>query len=265
VRLSQLLSAGLLLIAIAVPGQVLGAPDDAEVKAPVGWRAGDIGLDLDISTSLDSGSEGEPFSMAPDLWYVPTDRLRLVFGHSAQSAGGYYGTSAGSGLCLSGTAGGCPQVYDAFNLGADFLVNRGKLNLVAWARGVVATDRSLYGATVGANLSRAVMRSGKLIVGANPNLYQGFNKRGGANIATLNLAAYVVYVLSPTMLAAVQTGLVGPLDSFVDAFAVPVSLTGMYRINSNMGAGLAFAFRNLVGNGRSIDGRSVSILVTWAK
>src|SRR4029077_7730562 len=59
---------------------------------------------------------GKPTSLAPDLYYSVSDTVQIGLLHTGPMG---WQSRPGFGLCLTGTANGCPRVYD--NVGLDFM------------------------------------------------------------------------------------------------------------------------------------------------
>ncbi len=241
-------------------GDEAGGGDDAGMKHA--WKKGAIGIMVDVGVNLSDSLEFKPFSIAPDITYVVSPKLRAVLGHSAQSGGGFYGLTAGSGLCLAGEDNGCANVYDNFQLGADYKAVEGGVNVMAWGRITARSiDGEFFGITAGAAISKA-LSGGKLMVGANPNLYIGITERD-FNKEFLSMPVWAMYAVSPKLMAGVQTGIAGPLDGFGDGFVVPVGVGGMYAVGPKINAGLAFTFANLLGKNSTADARGLSLILGY--
>ena len=245
-------------------GANAGNPGDAGAAATAGtWTKGQLEVDVDLGLNLSSSLVAKPFSIAPDIWYTVSPKLRAVLGHSAQSMGGFYGTTVGSGICLTGASNGCSSLYGGGALGADYLATSGTLQLVPFGRLTFNGD-SEFGAIVGADVMTKVA-GGKLMIGGTPNIHLGFNKRDQGNKEVLTVPVYAMYAVSPKLLAGVETGIYGPLSGFGDSFAIPVSVGGMFTVNPHIQVGAAFAFYNLAGKNNTADIRALSILFGWTK
>jgi len=82
------------------------------VQGPGGLFTARVLLLVDASKD----SFGEPTSLAPDLFYAVSDTVQLGLLHTGPMG---WQSRPGGALCLTGTTGGCPRVYD--NVGLDFM------------------------------------------------------------------------------------------------------------------------------------------------
>lgn len=263
----RLLGAGTLLLVAAAD-----AAAQTESEPNRGWDPGCYGFNIDVGINLSTTDTGDPVAVSPDLWYTPVRRVRLVLGHSPQSAGGFYGTAGypaePHGLCVTGEANGCARIYDSFNAGADYWAVMGNFNAIFWARGVVRSVADHWvGATLGASLGKA-LSGGKLLLGINPNMYIGFTKRGGGNTELLTVPIHAMYVLSARIMIGIQTGIAAPPDAIRDGYRLPLGIGVMFTAKERMAIGAVF---NLfaVTSGRSLpagpDSRALSIMVSWTR
>lgn len=231
------------------------------------WKKGALGVNVDLGLNLSDGSEADPISIAPDVWYVISPKLRAILGHSPQSMGGFYGESGygRSGICVGDA---CAQAYDNFNVGADYWAVKGDMNVIAWGRVVARSiDGSFFGLSVGANIGKA-LSGGKLMVGINPNIYLGLTDRDAGNKEILTVPLHAMYALSPKLMLGVQTGIQGPIDGFGDGWRLPLSLGAMFKVNKNISAGAVFNLFALAGADifpTGADLRALSLMVSWTK
>src|SRR5215468_9473944 len=73
-------------------------------------------LNAYVGIGLSNGSTLKPISVSPDLWYGVTDDITAGVVHSAVGTTGFIGGAGllgvfGPSLCLTGSDGGCPDVY----------------------------------------------------------------------------------------------------------------------------------------------------------
>lgn len=251
---------------------VAAGPAAAQSERPAGWLAGAFGVNVDVGVNLSVGETGDPVTVSPDVWYTPGARLRLVLAHSPQASGGFYGTSgyptAVTGLCISGEASGCVRVYDQVAAGADYWAVLGDYNVLAWGRAVARSfDAGFYGATVGVSLGRA-LSGGKLMVGANPNLYVGFTKRGDGNKEILTVPLHAMYAISAKFMLGLQSGVSAPVNAIKDGFRLPLGLGGRVTTRQDIAIGVMFNLFSVTG-GNSVpsgpDARALSVMVSWTR
>src|ERR1043166_1331962 len=100
------------------------APAGADGADQLTLPKGRLLLDAYIAASLNSGAVFKPFSISPDLWYGATDDITVGLVHSGLGTTGFIG-GAGQSLCLSGTGGGCSDVYRNVGLDARYKLKVG--------------------------------------------------------------------------------------------------------------------------------------------
>ena len=76
-------------------------------------RQGGVSIDGDVVIGLSSGSAGEPINIVPNIYYGVSDQLSVGLAHNP---GAEIFQTAGRGLCLTGTSGGCGKVYNNLSL-----------------------------------------------------------------------------------------------------------------------------------------------------
>src|SRR5689334_4645322 len=86
-------------------------------------------LNAFVEIGLSTDSAFQPISVSPDVWYGATDDITVGLIHSAVGASGIMG-GVGTSLCLSGTGGGCNDVYPGVGLDARYKLKTGTF---AWA------------------------------------------------------------------------------------------------------------------------------------
>ena len=120
--LSGLLASGVTAHAEVTTGR---RNDTAGERRPMGKVAVSRGVQspgglftLRVLLLVDASKDrfGKPTSLAPDLFYGVSDTVQIGLLHTGPMG---WQSRPGFGLCLSGTTGGCPKVYD--NVGFDFM------------------------------------------------------------------------------------------------------------------------------------------------
>lgn len=240
---------------------VSDAPDgQALVQRGVQGPAGMFSAKLLLGINLSADSVGEPISLAPNLYYSVTDRLQLGLLHDGPMG---WQTRPGSGLCLTGEDGGCPEVYN--NIGFDVmygLVFGKDLHLSAHGSFYVNSfDPSVTSLAIGV--------AGKAHFGENAALF--FDPQFGIALSDRDLNDDQLYVpvelqyqaAVPTSIK-LLTGISGSLSEFGDTYQVPVGLGLMQNINEHIDLGARFSFDNLLGETpegvERTDARSVAVL-----
>jgi hypothetical protein len=228
------------------------------VQGPAGLFHSRLLLHVEMSESR----VGEPISLAPDLYYSFSDVFQLGLVHNLPMG---WSTRPGPGLCLTGTDGGCPKVYD--NLGIDALI------------GLVFGDFhfSLHSAfhvlrltaprwlmlTVGAAAKFHFSETFALF--ADPQLGIALTRRDAGNVSQFFLPLEFQFQTSVTSVFKILTGVYGPLSGFGDAYRAPLGLGLVFNVNENIDLGARFNFDNLLGNQvpgvDRTDWRSLSFLM----
>jgi len=241
-------------------GPAAGADGADQLTLPKGRLL----LDASIVASLVSGAVFKPFSVSPDLWYGVTDDITVGLVHSSAGVGGFLGIP-GSSLCLSGSGGGCADVYPDVAIDGRYKLKTGSL--------AVAADGGLFIRHFGDPFQLALKlgaaarwHSGKLAVEVDPNLIFGFTERDAGNGDFLDLPATVFYAITPMISAAVQTGFFVPFQNTGDAYAIPLSIGAHYHVNESLNVYLAFSLPFLI-SGQAVNGfdfRSLTLGGTYA-
>lgn len=247
-----------------------GAAGADQVTLPKGWLL----LDAFAEINLSSGAVFQPFSISPDLWYGVTDDVTVGLVHSAAGRSGFIG-GVGDALCLTGEDNGCPDVYPGFGFDARYRLETGAL--------VWAAEGGLYVRHLADPFQLAIKlgavgrwQSGGLAIELAPNLFIGLTNRtptvtvGAPAVApnreVLDLPVTALYSVTPAITAAVQLGIALPLEDTGDAYAIPLSLGGHYRVDDRLDLTLAFSLPRLFGGGpqTGFDARSLTLGGTYA-
>jgi hypothetical protein len=267
------------VLGVLFAGRVHAQPDpDSEAKpTEAGPAAGADGadqltlpkgralLDAYIAASLSSDAVFKPFSISPDIWYGATDDITVGLVHSYLGTTGFIG-GAGQSLCLSGTGGGCSDVYKNVGLDARYKLKVGSLAAAAGGGLYITHITDPFGLAV--KLGGAVRwHQGKLAVEVDPNLFFGLTNRDAGNGDVFDLPATVFYAVTPMISAAVQTGFQIPFQNTGDLYAIPLSIGAHYRVNESLNVSLAFSLPRLIGGslgGNGFDVRSLTLGGTYA-
>lgn len=244
------LSAALLLAA----GSTALADDDGsyskadwplqKTQRPLVLAAGmlEIGGDT-VRLNLSEGSALKPVSLAPDVFYGINKKLSVGITHA-------------TGVCLTGTDGGCAKAYNDLGLEALYsLMGRGSFQLAANAGLALPSlaDPTVLGLRAGI-ITRVL--AGKIAFVLSPSLYVGFTERDLMGDA-LSVPLEIQYQLNNQTALLLETGFAGALDGLADAYAIPVGLGGLFAINEKLDVGLAFRFGNLAGTDGGVEGREL--------
>jgi hypothetical protein len=252
------------------PEAVSSSSGGPEGTAQVTLPKGRVLLDAYFAASLVSGAEFKPFSLSPDVWYGATEELTVGLVHSSVGSSGFMG-GAGTSLCLAGTGGACTDVYKGFGIDARYKLKSGMLAYAAEG-GLYVTTFDPFVMAVKLGLV-ARWQQDKIAVEASPNLAIGIAGRttgeGMAEVVTngetLNVPVTGLFAVTPQISAALQTGVILPLEN-TDAWALPLSIGGFYHVNDSINVNLAFSLLALVGGGDStgFDARSLTLGGSYA-
>jgi hypothetical protein len=238
--------------------------------------AGQLFLQTFVEMQLSADVAFEPVSIAPDLWYGVTDELSVGLVHSGRGATGFLG-GVGSGLCITGTSGGCAKFYN--NVGVDaryhfFRNDEGDLTFSA-AGGLYMGPFDPFTLALKAGVVGR-WHSGAIAVDVAPSLFAGLTQRsldGGGGIEvrsnqeTLFLPITGLYSLMPELALAAQLGAILPLQDVGDAWLLSFSLGAQYLVTERILADLSFTFPSIVGAeavSAGIDARSLLLGVGYA-
>jgi hypothetical protein len=269
---TRLLRCSILGLCIATAGGTAFADDDVDpvsgeddglvavqrgVQGPQGMFSARITLGVNLSSEL----VGKPISLVPDVFYSFTDKLQLGIVHDGPMG---WQTRPGLGLCLTGTDGGCPRVYD--NIGLDAMYGVAFMEpLHLSAHGTVYVDSFDAG-----SMSVAVGAAGKLHFNPTMSLY--FDPQLALALNDRDVRDDALYVPlelqfqagAPTTLK-LLTGMSGSLSAFGDTLVVPVGLGVVRNITPNIDVGGRFSFDNLLGHQPDgvdrADTRSIALLL----
>jgi hypothetical protein len=223
---------------------------------------GKLNLTVTLEPSLSRDSVFEPFSIAPDLSYGVTSKLTLALVHSGAAVTGFRG-GAGSGLCLSGHEGKCPDVYR--NVGFEGMVSlvEGPVALAAQ----VGVHFTSIGDPTTAKLklgARTRASAGRLTLLFNPSLFVATNDRD-RNTDALFLPVALSFKATAAFSSGVGTGLKLPdLGDIGGGYQIPVGVFGQLQLTRAFSAGASFVFGNLVGGEATRDGVDGRFLQLWA-
>jgi hypothetical protein len=228
---------------------------------------------LEINLSKDAAFK--PLSIAPDLWYGVSEPLTVGLVHSGRAATGFYG-GVGNGLCLSGSDGGCPRVYDNVGVAARYHFHRAGSLTVSADGGLFVGSFDPFALSLKAGVVGR-LQAGSLALEFAPSLFAGLTQREpdsgtgvvitAGNKEILFLPATGMYKLSPTLAVAGQLGAVVPFADAGDLFTVALSVGAQYLLSEKFLLDLAFGLPALAGGdavATGFDVRSLTLGVGYA-
>lgn len=202
-------------------------------------------LDLPLAANLSSGQAGEPVSIPAAVDLGITDDLQIGLFH-------------GTGICLSGSSNGCPEVYDDAGLRAVVGIARG----LEWQ---LAAEAILYASSLSdgryvAGGSAAYKRSvGNFGLTLDAGLLVAVTERSAAPVRQLLFASAEGAVQFGDSLAAFATiGLDRPIDTAAgvpDRFGVPVGFGVELEPANKITVSAELLFPNLLGEDGTGDER----------
>jgi hypothetical protein len=224
------------------------------VDRPLSLSAGMLQLDVNGGVGLNKGSAGEPFAMPLNVWYGITNELQAAL--------------ISSGLCLSGTDGGCTKVFD--NIGLNVLLSlfgRGSsLEVATWAQlNYASIDAGTMNLQVGGAFNW-VTGGGNIAVIPLPNVQIGLAERDyeGGNKEYIGIPTSVYFRAGEKIAPVLFTGL-GPtsLDAFGDSYTIPVGVGVLVGLNRTFDVGARFDMPRLIaGTASGADSRSLTAWVS---
>jgi hypothetical protein len=194
--------------------------------------------------NLSDGAVGEPFSLAPDLYYGVDKKLTVGITHEI-------------GICLAGEENGCAEVYNDFAIDALYgVMMKGSFQLAGHGGlGFKSIDPFMMGLNVGV-LGR--INAGNLAIVFDPRLYVGFTERDSElpyGKEMLSIPLWAQFQVNTQTMAYAVSGFEGPLDGFGDGYQVPLGVGALFAVNNRIDFGGEFRFTNLLGKDGDADGR----------
>jgi hypothetical protein len=234
------------------------------VRRGLQGSAGTFYARIFLNINVSAGAFAEPVSLAPDLYYSVTDKLQLGLVHTGPMG---WQTRPGTGLCLTGTGGGCPKVYDNVGLDLMYALLFGDVFLSAHASIYVLSFSSPSASMLTVGLAGKVRLAEGLALFFDPQIGIGLTGRDeptGVEQA-LFLPVELQLQANPMFQLKLFTGIRGPFDGFGDSYQIPLGLGALVNISTMIDVGLRFSFDNLLGSvpeGASrTDDRSLSLLL----
>jgi hypothetical protein len=255
----------------AAPPAATAPPAAATVASggatDVTLHQGGIGIDGDVVIGLSKGNAGKPINIVPNLYYGVSNELTVGLAHNP---GAEVFQTAGTGLCLSGTSGGCDKVYNNLSLDALFSFMRSSTMDLAAHGGLDFLQLSpdvLLSLRVGV---KGKTMAGPLVIVFDPSLNIGLTNRDPVNKEYLQIPVRVGFLATPQLNLGLSVAFIALIDppsgfSVGDLYQVPVGIGGTFAINNMLDVRAQFsldqlgsASAQLLGGGRA-DARTLSI------
>jgi hypothetical protein len=229
------------------------------VQGPAGMLHGRLLLHVEMTEGL----AGEPISLAPDLYFAFSDTFQIGIVHNLPMG---WLTRPGAGLCLTGTDGRCPRVYN--NVGIDALIG-----LVFGHDFHFSLHTGLYALRLSEPrwLMLTLGGAGKIhfsdtfALFFDPQFGVALTERERGNINYFFMPLELQFQISDTSVFKLMSGLTGPLSNFGDTYQAPLGVGVVFNVNEHIDLGARFSFDNLLGNVPAgidrTDVRSLSFLL----
>jgi hypothetical protein len=216
-----------------------------------------------LLVNASKNSFGKPTSLAPDLYYSPSDTIQLGLLHTGPMG---WQSRPGFGLCLTGKNNGCPEIYN--NVGLDFMYG------LLYGDFHLSLHSSLY-------LLRSASPAGVMwTIGLAGKFHFTdivallFDPQIGIMLKDRDLYKDQLFIplelqfqVSPAVSFKVLTGVSGQISSLGDTYQAPLGIGLVGNVSSNVDLGMRFSFDNLLGHvptGMSrADLRSIGLLVNF--
>jgi hypothetical protein len=212
-----------------------------------------------VNASKDS--VGKPTSLAPDLFYSLSDTVQIGLVHTGPMG---WQSRPGFGLCLTGTANGCPKVYD--NVGVDFMYG------LLFGDFHLSLHSALYLLPISSptGVMWTIGLTGKLHFTDLVALY--FDPQVGVMLAHRDIYKEQLFIpielqfqVTRGASLKVLSGVSGQLSELGDTYQIPLGLGLVGNVSSNVDLGLRFSFDNLLGHAATgisrADTRSIGLLL----
>jgi len=213
-----------------------------------------------VNASKDSF--GKPTSLAPDLFYSVSDTVQIGLLHTGPMG---WQSRPGFGLCLTGTANGCPKVYD--NVGFDFMYG------LLYGDFHLSLHSSLFLLPISdpTGVMWTIGLTGKFHFSNVVALF--FDPQVGVMLAHRDVYKEQLFIplelqfqTTAALSVKVLSGVSGRLSALGDTYEVPLGLGLVGNVNSNVDLGVRFSFDNLLGHVAAgvsrADARSIGLLLT---
>ena len=242
---------------------ILSDAPDGQLAVRRGLQAPEGMLTARVTLAINLGVDvaGEPISLAPDVAYGVSDRLQISVIHDGPMR---WQARPGLGLCLTGTDGGCPRVYD--NVGVDVmygLVFGSQLHLSAHG-GLLLTSFDPATTMLPLGFAAKLHLGDAAAITVDPQLGFALSDRD-VNADVLFLPIDVSFQVGAPTTLKVLTGLVGPLDGFADAYQAPLGVGVVHNLTEHVDVGARFSFDNLLEQQPpgvdAADARSLALLL----
>jgi hypothetical protein len=244
-----------LLLALALPSRAFAEPPHDLVADDVVLRAGSLEGALSYESDESSRVYGNPWSLAPDLFYGVTDELTVGVIHSARAL---WLVDSGGGLCLADE---CVTRYDDLGVDARYaFLRRDGLAVAAHLRFVSHSfDPWKPSLRLGA-LAR--WTAGRFAVLSDPELQIGLDHRDRGNRDWLRWPIVLAVQPLRRVRLALRTGVEGELATFGDAWRIAMAVDLTVRVLPNLDASLMYGYPAAMGPLNDGNEKHLGVTVT---
>lgn len=197
---------------------------------------------LHINTTRDS--VGKPISLAPDFYYGVTDSLQLGLLHNLPMG---WLTEPGAGLCLTGTDGGCPRVYNNVGFDAMYGLVFGDVHFSLHSSLYLLQIADPTPLLLTLGLTGKLHLSDDVALFFDPQIGLAISDREAGNPDRLFIPVELQFQLAPPVSFKLLSGVSGLLDNLGESYRVPVGLGLIGNVSSGLDVGVRFSFDNLLG------------------
>jgi hypothetical protein len=198
-------------------------------------------LDVNGNVAMSKGAVAKPINLPLSVFYGITDELQFGLVHT-------------TGLCVSGTDGNCAKVYNDLGLQLLYsLFGRGtSLEMATFAQlnFLQFSDPLKLSLQIGGAMNWVV--GGNVAILAYPSFGIGLNQRPAptSNTESFGMPVYAYFRAGTNFTPVLFTGLSPAgtsLDSFGDAYQIPLGIGALIALNTTVDVGARFDFTNLLG------------------
>lgn len=242
---------------------ILSDAPDGQLAVRRGLQAPEGMLTARVALAINLGADavGEPIPLAPDIAYGVSDRLQVSLIHDGPMR---WQARPGLGLCLTGSDGGCPHVYDNVGLDVMYGLVFGSQLHVSVHGGLLFNSLDPVATMLPLGVAAKLHLGDAIAVTVDPQLGFALSDRD-VNADMLFLPIDVSFQVGVPTTLKLLTGVVGPLDGFADAYQAPLGVGVVHNVTEHIDVGARFSFDNLLGQQPpgvdAADARSLALLL----
>jgi hypothetical protein len=245
-----------LVLLLALPALAHAEPPHDLVADDVVLRGGRLEGALSYESDQSARIYGNPWSLAPDLFYGLTDELTLGVAHSARAL---WLVDSGGGLCLADD--GCAATYDDLTVDARYaFLRREGMSVAAHLRFVNHSFDPWKPSLRAGAVARWTW--GRFAVLSDPELQIGLDHRDLGNRDWLRWPWMLAVQPMQRVRLALRTGIEGELATFGDSFVIAMALDLTVRVRPNLDASVMYGYPAAAGPLNDGNERHLGVTVT---